>query len=120
RFCCGMKFAPGWRTDSERRARLLEESRFLFRRFASQNAIAMRETTEPLDHVTMAYRVIDKAGKDLALLFRHILQQLLEQEDRALLVGQRFGMFERQIEKHALDRSQTAVHAALERMHAPA
>ncbi len=83
--------------------------RILLRRVvAAKCRIAMREAAEPEDHIAMTFRMVaDFRTGGIA--------QGFEQPDRFVLVGKGLGVFEWQVDEHALDRGHLSVEASGDR-----
>src|SRR3974390_2367146 len=83
----------------------VEEGLLLRRGGAAERRVAMREAAEPADDVGMQLGPFDRvrvAGRAV-------------ERDAALLVGERFGMLERQVEEAALRHGKALVEAAVDR-----
>jgi hypothetical protein len=72
----------------------------------------MREAAEARDDVAMLLRILAEAGEYLAMVRGDLALELQEAIDGHFLVVERFGVLQRHVEEHALDRRQLEVHHA--------
>src|SRR5258706_2637571 len=79
-------------------------------RRAPEDFVPMWETPE----ATNPLKVLLRPGQ---LFRRPGGRELLEQPDRFVLIAQRLGMFQRQVDEHAFDRRELQVPASVDRLH---
>jgi hypothetical protein len=79
---------------------------------SAQRGIAVRKATETRDDIAVAPSIVDKIADLRALCRWHVDAQSFEQRHRTLLQRAVFGMLQRHIGEHALQRRQWLIAGA--------